>query len=44
MSNTDTEPKTPMIENGKNDEHRKEIEEFLYASKISAAKIFARYL
>ena len=41
---TDTEPKTPAIESEEMQEHRKEVEEFLYASKIMAAKAFARHL
>ncbi len=41
---TDTEPKIPAIESEEMQEHRKEVEEFLYASKIMAAKAFARHL
>ena len=41
---TDTGPKTPAIESEEMQEHRKEVEEFLYASKIMAAKAFARHL
>lgn len=41
---TDTESETAAIETEEMQEHRKEVEEFLYASKIMAAKAFAHHL
>ena len=41
---TDSKLDTPAIETEDMQEHRKEVEEFLYASKIMAAKAFARHL
>ncbi len=40
----DVKPETSAIESEELQEHRKEVEEFLYASKIMAAKAFARHL
>ena len=39
-----TESEKPAIESEEMMEHRKEVEEFLYASKIMAAKAFAHHL
>lgn len=41
---TDIETETPAVETEEMQTHRKEVEEFLYASKIMAAKAFARHL
>ena len=41
---TDPNPEVLPIESEEMQEHRKEVEEFLYASKIMAAKEFARHL
>ena len=40
----DAKPEDSAIESEELQEHRKEVEEFLYASKIMAAKAFARHL
>ena len=40
----DSKLDTPATETEDIQEHRKEVEEFLYASKIMAAKAFARHL
>ena len=41
---TDPNPEVLPIASEEMQEHRKEVEEFLYASKIMAAKAFARHL